>query len=184
MRNAAEDFYLLNKVRKVGRVVTLGGDPIVLSSRGSDRVPFGTGRAVLDWDGDARLYDPRCFDVVRRAREALLADAVDGWLAWGHEQFGRDFEDAVAPLELAVASKRASAETRSDEARTKHVDGYFDAFAQRKLVHRMRDACLPSPSLPDALRDAPFVDVPSDPIDALHALRRAEISESRSRSTP
>jgi hypothetical protein len=43
---AGEDFYLLNKLAKVGAIHCLDGDPIVLSGRISNRVPFGTGRAM------------------------------------------------------------------------------------------------------------------------------------------
>lgn len=176
LRNAAEDFYLLNKVRKVGRIRSLGGEPIRLSGRGSDRVPFGTGRAVLDYTGAPTLYDPRCFDIVRRARRALLADEVDAFMEWGRDAWS-SFEAALAPLELRAASARASRQTRSIEARTKHIDGYFDAFLQRKLVHRVRDACMPNRPLDDALRDAPFVSGSGDRAEMLAAMRRAELSE-------
>ncbi|MEP4487234.1 MAG: hypothetical protein ABJ013_16495 [Halioglobus sp.] len=45
-RPAGEDFYLLNKVAKLGGVHTLDGQAIRLSARVSNRVPFGTGPAV------------------------------------------------------------------------------------------------------------------------------------------
>src|SRR6185295_2791724 len=45
-RMAGEDFHLLAKLAKIGRVVRAGGEPIRLRSRSSDRVPFGTGAAV------------------------------------------------------------------------------------------------------------------------------------------
>lgn len=172
LRNAAEDFYLLNKVRKVGSVASLAGEPIVLSGRGSDRVPFGTGRAVLDYDGQPRLYDPRCFEVVKRARHALLTDSVAAFVAWGQTHEG--FDDAIAPLDFAGASSRANQQTRSDDARRKHIDAWFDAFAQRKLVHRIRDNCWPSPPLEAALDAAPFVEA-ADALDpTLQRMRQVE----------
>ncbi len=45
-RSGGEDFYLLNKLAKVGGVVELKGSPIQLSGRLSPRVPFGTGPAL------------------------------------------------------------------------------------------------------------------------------------------
>ena len=45
-RSGGEDFYLLNKLAKVGNVVSLKGNPILLSGRVSPRVPFGTGPAL------------------------------------------------------------------------------------------------------------------------------------------
>lgn len=43
---AGEDFHILNKLRKVGDIVTLAKPVLQLSARLSTRVPFGTGRAV------------------------------------------------------------------------------------------------------------------------------------------
>ncbi|MGH1471428.1 MAG: hypothetical protein ACRBCS_09555 [Cellvibrionaceae bacterium] len=45
-KSGGEDFYLLNKLAKLGEIKTLEGDPIQINSRESDRVPFGTGPAV------------------------------------------------------------------------------------------------------------------------------------------
>ena len=45
-RSAGEDFYLLNKLAKVGDVVPLRGQAIRLSNRQSNRVPIGTGPAM------------------------------------------------------------------------------------------------------------------------------------------
>tara|TARA_B100000745_G_scaffold262694_1_gene186928 strand:+ start:566 stop:1690 length:1125 start_codon:yes stop_codon:yes gene_type:complete len=45
-RSAAEDFYLLNKLAKVGRIVSLDQPCLAIDSRSSDRVPMGTGPAV------------------------------------------------------------------------------------------------------------------------------------------
>src|SRR6202022_2192121 len=47
-KNAAEDFYVLNKLAKVGSIFRLAGSPVLLEGRPSDRVPFGTGRAIRD----------------------------------------------------------------------------------------------------------------------------------------
>lgn len=76
-RNGAEDFYLLNKVRKIGHVASLDTTPIVLSGRASGRVPFGTGPAVtkIAKTGDPwafPVYHPAIFD---RLREHLAQGA-------------------------------------------------------------------------------------------------------------
>ena len=71
-RNGAEDFYLLNKVAKVGHVGTTTGEPVRLSGRRSDRVPFGTGPAVTKFKSrtDAMMcpvYNPALFQEVQSA---------------------------------------------------------------------------------------------------------------------
>ncbi len=66
-RQAGEDFYMLNKVAKLGRVVRPGCRPIRLQTRGSTRVPFGTGPAWLRIRSDLekgvpyKVVHPECF---------------------------------------------------------------------------------------------------------------------------
>ncbi|MFT7221626.1 MAG: hypothetical protein ACI8Z1_003248, partial [Candidatus Azotimanducaceae bacterium] len=67
IRNTGEDFYLLNKLRKVGRVRAIDHSPVVLAGRESDRVPIGTGRGITKIltlespEQDMRVEHPDCF---------------------------------------------------------------------------------------------------------------------------
>ncbi|TPW13125.1 MAG: hypothetical protein FD129_1329, partial [bacterium] len=62
---AGEDFYLLDKLAKTGTIQRLAGLPIRLAARESDRVPFGTGRAMVEMirreesETTYQLPDPR-----------------------------------------------------------------------------------------------------------------------------
>ena len=47
-RNAAEDFYLLNKVAKIAGVTRLTSPIVRVAARTSHRVPFGTGPALAE----------------------------------------------------------------------------------------------------------------------------------------
>ncbi|MCZ6693402.1 MAG: glycosyltransferase [Bacteroidetes bacterium] len=47
-RKAGEDFYFLNKIIALGNFVELNTTTVYPSGRASDRVPFGTGKAVKD----------------------------------------------------------------------------------------------------------------------------------------
>lgn len=54
-RQAGEDFYFLNKLTNLGRIVEINDAFVFPSARVSDRVPFGTGAAMNKWmnsDGD------------------------------------------------------------------------------------------------------------------------------------
>ncbi|MCB9709362.1 MAG: hypothetical protein H6714_11290 [Myxococcales bacterium] len=76
-REAGEDYYMLNKLAKVGRILRLSGPPLTLSGRDSDRVPFGTGPAVgrLRHRPDEPLvYHPMIFTKLREHLEALGND--------------------------------------------------------------------------------------------------------------
>jgi hypothetical protein len=68
-RTAAEDFYFLNKLAKIGNIGVVTKTTVFPSSRISRRVPFGTGRRMLrhmsEGADEYRLYDPRIFVIVR-----------------------------------------------------------------------------------------------------------------------
>lgn len=89
-RIAAEDFYFLNKLAKIGKIFTITNTTVFPSARISERVPFGTGRRMLRFmtggTDEYRLYDPRIFAILRdwftmieanpdRDCEAILAEA-------------------------------------------------------------------------------------------------------------
>ena len=65
LRSAGEDFYLLNKLAKVGSIHRATGPCITITSRQSPRVPFGTGPAVQhlletgDMSSAPLFYDAR-----------------------------------------------------------------------------------------------------------------------------
>ena len=74
-RQAGEDFYLLNKLAKVGAIRQLSEETecesIDIAARLSDRVPFGTGAAtgkIMELEDPAReylFYHPAVFGLLR-----------------------------------------------------------------------------------------------------------------------
>ncbi|MDA9261799.1 glycosyltransferase [Flavobacteriales bacterium] len=48
-RKAGEDFYFLQKIIELGNFTELNSSCVIPSPRISDRVPFGTGKAIGDW---------------------------------------------------------------------------------------------------------------------------------------
>jgi hypothetical protein len=168
-RNAAEDFYVLSKLAKVGRVVTLRGRPLTLSGRISDRVPFGTGKSVQRIAGLGvdrfKMYDPSLFRYLRAwlgALEKLVPDSLG--------RFGNllratcaEAEIDAAPL-LAVAEdssitaalSAAARQSRGKETFARHLQTWFDAFRTLKLVHALQAGGLVPKAWWIALQDAPF----------------------------
>ena len=180
-RIAGEDFYLLNKLAKVGAVRALHGEPIALSGRVSERVPFGTGRAVgsgveLIERGETRSsYHPILFVYLRawlRALDALVGDRTGQdvralVIEQARDQAELDPELLVKLLQEsgAIAAARHAALRRSSpRTLRKHLDDHFDAFFSLKLLHALREH---HPSLPlgEALKLAPFVEVSSQSPD-------------------
>ncbi len=76
VRSGGEDFYLLNKLAKIGQVAQPPHPIIAIKSRFSDRVPFGTGPALQkyrDSESAALYYHPNCFEIIKQWRQKLLA---------------------------------------------------------------------------------------------------------------
>ncbi len=163
-RLAAEDFYLLNKLAKVGHVEPVAGRPIELSSRISERVPFGTGRALSDAsESQSRLlYHPAIFDHLAAWQAALHRIArsprMDARTAL-HEidiPSGIDLDVLVKALDSIGDLDGRPLRAKSEEVRLRQLQHSFDARRTLKLVHALRDAALPSIDLLTAVGDAAF----------------------------
>ena len=179
-RVAAEDFYLLNKLAKVGRIEPLSGAPLGLSSRVSGRVPFGTGAAIarmLDERVTERTtYHPELFHNLRAwlvTLEGAIAQRVS------NEKSGRRLSDsvrehsetdsAVDPEILLAALERTGALAAANDALAapvravrRRVHDAFDGFRTLKLLHALRDVGLPDLPLREALGRAVFLALPGD----------------------
>jgi hypothetical protein len=159
-RQAAEDFYLLAKVAKLGAVERPDLAPVEIQGRRSDRVPFGTGpgvRRLLEQrarGGDLQVYHPEIFDRVRRVIEAADAFAARGTAL---PSFLDDAALARACAAVRIGEGVASAvKSATDPAsRRRRVHEWLDAFRTLKLVHALRDGGLASMPWIDALAGLP-----------------------------
>lgn len=76
IKSGGEDFYLLNKMAKLGRIGQPESPVVKIQSRLSDRVPFGTGPAVTKYQASTSeplYYHPKTFQVIKDWRLKLLA---------------------------------------------------------------------------------------------------------------
>jgi hypothetical protein len=173
-RLAAEDFYLLNKLAKVGTIRSLHGKPIQLSARTSNRTPFGTGHALERARGGERsltplrVYHPDVFSdlgawlqtlgALAEAGDAadpadLLAKSCGCWASSDAERLRAPLEESGAWAAAQIGVKRC----RTPATRAKHLHGGFDAFRTLKLIHALRSSGLASIPLDEALSEAAFV---------------------------
>lgn len=156
-REAGEDFYLLNKLAKVGSVRQLGEGPaceaIEIDARVSDRVPFGTGAAVgrivtmTDPAREFRLYHPAVFDLLRTwlssvpdFLEARSSDVGDILSAPDQNMLAGALERIGVGKALQHALRQSSDAAQFE----RHLHTWFDAFRTLKLIHHLRDHHLPS----------------------------------------
>lgn len=168
LRAAAEDFYLLNKLAKLGPIITTTGAPVLITGRPSDRVPFGTGAAIARAaKGEPILaYNPGCYSVLgallselaepnksnERSEPESIIDRVANRLRDEHQR----------SVWRAAAAKRGLQPIADDlwslpqADRPRRAAERFDGFATLKLIHALRDAGLACLPVAEAVRRSPF----------------------------
>jgi hypothetical protein len=142
-RRAGEDFYFLNKIMALGGFADLATTTVHPSPRPSDRVPFGTGRAVREYlaHGALHTYPLEAFLDLRMFFEGigglepdearpghLLAQAASE--AMRRFLAGEGFSEALAEIR---------ANTSSAAAFRKRFFSWFDGFRVMKFIHHARD---------------------------------------------
>ncbi|SNT28485.1 hypothetical protein SAMN05421640_3180 [Ekhidna lutea] len=148
-RKAGEDFYFLNKTIPHGGFAEINTTTIRPSDRVSDRVPFGTGKAVneiIQTDDEYYVYHPNTFEDLK-----LLFSKVD--TIWKEDTWrlpmtvttflGDDWEDQINEIKNQVSSS---------EQFQKRFFHWFDAFKILKFVHFCRDEFYPNVELVEALQ--------------------------------
>ena len=167
-REAGEDFYLLNKLAKVGSVLELDRGPdceaIVIEARRSDRVPFGTGAAVNKITGLAdpvkefRFYHAAVFELLRlwwhslpaiwQSRSKDLTLSILPVPPGDHDRCSqvRSLLAALKKIRVSQALDHAFRQSKDLNQFTQQMHIWFDAFRTLKLIHILRDHYLPSVS--------------------------------------
>ncbi|MDX2246859.1 MAG: glycosyltransferase family 2 protein [Bacteroidia bacterium] len=133
-RKAGEDFYFLHKFLPENTVRELNTTTVYPSPRPSDKVPFGTGRAIRKWleegANEWNTYSPRIFDDLRiftaavpvffRETPAHLPDSVVQFL------LKEGFEDKLPEIRANVTGEKAF---------VKRFYQWFDGLKVLKYVH-------------------------------------------------
>jgi hypothetical protein len=157
-RKAAEDFYMLNKLAKVGQVLRLKGPIVQLSSRISRRVPFGTGAAMNRFTKQPcfDLYHPQIFQhlktwlemipILWRDRACIETQEIAVW--WPENPL---ILDALLTLGLEKVLPQAYQHGQDLEHFQRYLWVWFDAFRTLKFAHYLRDHGFPNVNIQDAI---------------------------------
>ncbi len=134
-RKAGEDFYFLNKTIPHGGFKEINSTTVRPSDRISDRVPFGTGKAINDILNSNEVYSvyhPNSFEDLK-----LFFDKID--LFWVEDKWeipktlisflGDEWETEIISLKSQVNSKNQF---------NKRFFSWFDAFKILKYIHHNR----------------------------------------------
>jgi len=145
-RQAGEDFYLLDKLAKVGSVHRPAREPILLRSRTSARVPFGTGARVseiLADGGGLTTYHPRVFELLgvtltalRRAVVARREDVVAAELSRSLDAGSSGaVASALDELQAFEALREMFSASPTSIVRIRRLLTWFDALRTLRFIH-------------------------------------------------
>ena len=169
-RNAGEDFYLLDKLAKVGTLHRPACEPMLLRSRTSDRVPFGTGKKVGEVvanGGALSTYHPRVFELLRvtlaALRHAVLTANLSGLPSRLAEELDSGTVGAVSSaleeLQVFEALRHTLDASPDGRVRERRLLTWFDALRTLRFIHLVElPASLDRLPLFEALARAPFFD--------------------------
>lgn len=152
---SGEDFYILNKLSKIGAIEKINGDPIIVDGRLSTRTPFGTGKSLekissmKNPESNYLFYNCNIFEKLKiflnnindienkiftKSKNIFLDEIKnDAILYKTLEKIG-----VFDAIEIAFNS------AKNPELRRKHFKTWFDSFRTLKFVHQMRDISYPS----------------------------------------
>ncbi|WP_109829793.1 glycosyltransferase [Reichenbachiella versicolor] len=142
-RKAGEDFYFLHKIIPLGGFVDLNTTMVIPSPRVSDRVPFGTGKAIGDWiesDQDLYLtYSPKSFEVLKS-----FFEKSDTWyrcttLELEYFNLSVQIKSFISKEEFISKINEFNNYSTSLKVFRNRFFQWFDAFKLMKCVHHFRD---------------------------------------------
>jgi hypothetical protein len=174
-RKAGEDFYFLHKFIKTGDFREINSTKVIPSARISERVPFGTGRAMLEKSGiseELTTYNPRSFDelTMMTSNLHLACKDISGFM----EILPKPVSEYLKKCDIEKRIAEFKANTSDHAMFSKRFYTWFDAFRLMKFLHFMRDnyyANIPVSYATISLFEKMGIKCPDKLFDRLIALR-------------
>lgn len=160
-RSAGEDFYLLNKLAKLGSWKFFEKSTVKLQARTSNRVPFGTGPAVAkileltDNQQQYYYYHPSLFEKLRTLLShftTLNGDNIEEWSAKVEPDI------LIALNHIGFEKFYRQNKNNAHGQFKKQLTNWFDNFKTLKFLHSLREsnASLKDIPLEISVEMAPF----------------------------
>lgn len=160
-RAAGEDFYLLNKIAKLGPVISLP-QQITLQPRASMRVPFGTGPATRELLTNTKRvdYNPEIFVELKQCL-LQLPNTCEQLIDTKKIDYGRLGSHTIMALNaIGIESlwQHIAKQKMSYAQAAQAAAQWLDGFRTLKFIHQLSDQHLPKlPVEQIALSPYPFV---------------------------
>jgi hypothetical protein len=147
-KKAAEDFYFLQKLAKRYKIERIFSTRVKPSSRESWRVPFGTGRTMMDLSANKKeiqVYDPEVYLILKKWLKLFYSD-----LSLSSELLFKEAKRIHPELLNFLISRKFEQDWDKILENSKSVrqldyqrKNLFDAFETLKLIHYLRDKSFP-----------------------------------------
>lgn len=146
-RQAGEDFYFLNKIISLEQFGDLTTTTVYPSSRQSDRVPFGTGREMMEWQRTQQLpaYHPDLFIELKKILNLVdrLRDCENAIILLKQNKIHNAIIAYLEGQELNKAVIEARTHTASPAAFRKRFFVWMNAFRIMKLLNELSTSIFP-----------------------------------------
>jgi len=168
-KSAGEDFYMLNKLAKVGRIESLNSPEILVEARCSDRTPFGTGPAINQIRNlvapvsEHLYYHPEIFTLLKNWLDIIPEiwpnrSVIDiKFLSRKAQNYQQPLEDCLNRLRVLKTIQSGLDQYKTANTFERYLHHWFDAFRTLKFIHILRDSQFNSVPA-KSLVDAPFFD--------------------------
>ena len=144
-RKAGEDFYFIHKIIALGGFTNLTTTKVIPSPRISDRVPFGTGKAIGDWiDSKAdtySTYDSRIWHILKSFVDIIpeLQHKNLNELEFYSNTENQQFINFLNENEFDAGLTEIRKNSTDSTSFLKRFFVWFNAFRVLKAVHYLRD---------------------------------------------
>ena len=137
-RSGGEDFYILNKLAKVGGIYQPQQPIVGIQSRFSDRVPFGTGPAIIkiqqqQQNGELTVYYHPCIFHILRSWYSATCTYYENQL------LPEDDCGLNGYWMLENVLHKALSQIKTHDRWQQFIHEWFDAFKILKSVHFLRE---------------------------------------------
>ena len=175
---AGEDFYFLQQLAKTGPIAQCTATTVRPAPRVSERVPFGTGRAMAtpDMGPCAETYAPECYAILgawlRQFEPAQTGSAL-------RDQAHPTLDAFLGDNGFDAAWARMQANSRDARQATAQFHQWFDGFRTLKAIHHLRDHGYPNVPVETAARALLPATAPETPLEALREAALRAVFEMR-----
>jgi glycosyltransferase involved in cell wall biosynthesis len=160
-RKAGEDFYFLHKIFPLGNFTELNTTRVIPSPRESDRVPFGTGSAILKYLATPDSYpDSQSYLTYNIQTFIDLKDffkiAPAFFKSSSHHHITSSLPVSIRKYlsenNFEIKLRELKQHSASEKMFVKRFFNWFDGFMVLKFVHYARDNFYPQQEISDAAK--------------------------------